>query len=185
VPKYYTGKGDDGTTGWLGKGRLEKSSLLIEVLGALDEVSSTLGLARSFSKNEAIIDVLLRVQQDLYLIMTEVAAPVGTEEPFARIGQDQVKWLEVKIDSFSEIRTSPGEFILPGDSQVGAFLDIARTTVRRSERRLAELNNQGGLANPSLMRYINRLSSLCFVMELLENSSTGDTQIHLAKSKEK
>ncbi|MGW8249300.1 MAG: ATP:cob(I)alamin adenosyltransferase, partial [Anaerolineales bacterium] len=76
----------------------------------------------------------------------------------------------------------PEEFILPGDSQAGALLSLARTVVRRAERRVADLFHAGEIENPDLLRYLNRLSSLCFVLELLENQAAGAQDTTLAKT---
>jgi cob(I)alamin adenosyltransferase len=78
----------------------------------------------------------------------------------------------------------PREFILPGDSQGGAAVSVARTLVRRAERRVAELLHQNLVENRELLRYLNRLSSLCFVLELLENGAAGQPTPTLARGDE-
>ncbi len=173
MPSFYTRSGDDGTTGQLGEGRLPKYHPRIETLGTLDEVSAALGLARALCKAAQNGPILIEVQRDVYAIMTEVAATEANAERFRTIDQGRVQWLEGKIDLVTSLAPIPAEFILPGDSLAGAALSLARTIVRRAERRLAELLDKGEVQNAFLMRYLNRLSSLCFALELLENQEAG------------
>ena len=96
------------------------------------------------------------------------------------IDASRVTWLEEQTDAISEIVEMPKEFILPGDSLAGAALSLARAIVRRAERRVVELRDEQEVSNLDLQRYLNRLSSLCFVLELLENIAAGH-QTTLAK----
>ena len=177
---FYTRTGDDGRTGQLGEGRLPKYHPRMEALGTLDEVSAALGLARSVCKAAQTGPILVDVQRDLYALMAEVAATPKNAEHFRTVDMSRVRWLESNIDMIAELVPTPAEFILPGDSLPGAVLSLSRTIVRQAERRLAELLDKGELNNPVLMQYLNRLSSLCFAMELLENQQVGNSTI-LAK----
>ena len=181
MSSFYTRAGDDGTTGQLGEGRLPKYHLRIEALGTLDEASASLGLARALCKSSQTAPILVEVQRDLYAIMAEVAATPQNAEHFRAINPPRVQWLESQIDAIAELAPIPAEFILPGDSLAGAALSLSRTIVRRAERRLAELLEKGEIENPVLLQYLNRLSSLCFAMELLENQQSGNTNM-LAKT---
>jgi cob(I)alamin adenosyltransferase len=113
--------------------------------------------------------------------MAEVAATPENADRFHFIDGTRVKWLEEQTDSFSEVVEMPKEFILPGDSLAGAALSLARAIIRRAERRVVELYDTEEVINPDLQRYLNRLSSLCFVLELLENQTAGH-KTSLAKS---
>jgi cob(I)alamin adenosyltransferase len=166
---FYTRTGDDGTTGLLGEGRLPKYHPRLEALGALDEASAALGLARALCKAPQSGPILVDVQRDLYHLMAEVAATPENVQRFRTVDQTRVKWLESQADALAALISVPDEFILPGDSLAGAALALARTIVRRAERRLAELLDKGEVSNPVLLQYLNRLSSLCFALELLEN----------------
>jgi len=165
--------GDDGTTGLLGEGRLPKYHPRLEALGALDEASAALGLARAFSLAAQTGPVLAQAQRDLYALMAEVAATPENVEKFRSLGAGHLEWLESQARAISALVDLPGEFILPGDTQSGAALDLARTVVRRAERRVAELLDKGELTNRLLLQYLNRLSTLCFSLELLENQQAG------------
>mgnify|MGYP003401825541 CR=1 FL=1 len=170
---FYTRSGDDGTTGLLGEGRVAKTHPRIEALGALDESTATLGLARAQARDPRCEEILLEVQRDLYKLMAEVAATPEQADKFRAIDAARVTWLEAQIESLSATMTMPREFILPGDSLAGAALSLARAVIRRAERRVVELVDAKEISNPDLGRYLNRLSSLCFVLELVENAAAG------------
>ncbi len=171
--EFYSRTGDDGTTGLLGEGRVAKTHPRIEALGALDESTATLGLARAQARDPHCERILLETQRDLYKLMTEVAATPENADKFHFIDSARVDWIEAQIEALSAIVTMPREFILPGDSLAGAALSMARAVIRRAERRVVELADAKILTNPDLGPYLNRLSSLCFVMELVENQAAG------------
>ncbi len=178
---FYTRNGDDGFTGLLGEGRIPKEEARIEALGTLDEATAALGLARSLIQDQTLQQVILRIQRDLYLLMAEVAATPENAARFRKINSASVVWLEQQTDSFAHYVTLPNEFILPGDTPTGAALSLARTVIRRAERRVAALFHQNLLENTELLRYLNRLSSLCFVLELYVYQSGGVDHPTLAK----
>lgn len=170
---FYTAKGDDGTTNLLGEGRVPKYHARMEALGALDEASAALGLARAQVGAPESASILLETQRDLYKLMAEVAATPANAERFRAIDKARVHWLEEQAQAVSGRVDVPKEFILPGETAGGAALSLARAIVRRAERRVVLLFDEGQISNPDLQRYLNRLSSLCFVLELLENQSAG------------
>jgi cob(I)alamin adenosyltransferase len=170
---FYTAKGDDGTTGLLGEGRVPKYHARMEALGALDEASAALGVARAQVNASETPPILIEVQRDLYKIMAEVAATPANAGRFRTIDKARVHWLEDQTGMISQNVEIPKEFILPGDTPGGAALSLGRAIVRRAERRVVALFDEGEIANPELQRYLNRLSSLCFLLELLENKSAG------------
>jgi cob(I)alamin adenosyltransferase len=169
---FYTRKGDDGTTGILGKGRIPKYHLRIETLGTLDESNATLGLARASVHDPRSAALLLETQRDLYRLMAEVAAAPENADQF-HFEEGRVQWIEEQTDLLSKTIEMPSEFIIPGDSTGGASLSLARAVVRRAERRVAELFDAEEITNPALQQYLNRLSSLLFVLELAENQAAG------------
>jgi cob(I)alamin adenosyltransferase len=178
---FYTTKGDDGTTGLLGEGRVPKYHARMEAVGALDEASAALGLARAQCSAPQTAPILIEVQRDLYKLMAEVAATPENAERFRFIDAARVTWLEEQTDELSSIVEMPKQFILPGDTLGGAALSLARAIVRRAERRVVNLFDDEEVGNADLQRYLNRLSSLCFVLELLENQHAGK-KTTLAKS---
>jgi cob(I)alamin adenosyltransferase len=178
---FYTSKGDDGTTNLLGEGRVAKYHARIEAVGTLDESTAALGLARAQCLDPRSGPILLEAQRDLYKLMAEVASTPENAQKFHFIDAARVKWLEEQTDALSETIEMPREFILTGDSLSGAALSLARAIIRRAERRVVELYDEQEVINPDLQRYLNRLSSLCFVLELVENTAAGH-RTTLAKS---
>lgn len=171
--RFYTRTGDNGTTGLLGEGRVPKTHPRIETLGTLDESTAALGLARIQALDPRCGTILLEAQRDVYKLMAEVAATPDQADRFRFIDPVRVKWIESQIDMLAATVNMPSEFIIPGDSLGGAALSLARAVVRRAERRVVELFEAKEISNPELPRYLNRLSSLCFVLELVENAAAG------------
>ncbi len=170
MDKLYTKTGDDGMTSWLGSGRLAKDHPRIEAVGAVDEATAALGLARATCQAPPAASLLEAVQRDLYRLMAEVAADPQHAERFRKIDEERVAWLEQETDRLTAGLEPPTDFILPGETFGSGALAVARTIVRRAERRVATLQRQGLIDNPALLRYLNRLSSLCFALELAENA---------------
>lgn len=173
MPKMYTRTGDDGTTGVFGNERLAKYHPRLETIGTLDEASASLGLARAMSRSPKVKSILAETQNDLYTMMAEVAALPENGYRFPVLDLQRVHWLELQIDTISARLPMPQGFILPGDTRPGAALSIARTVVRRAERRVAQLIATGELTSQVILPYLNRLSSLCFILELEANHAAG------------
>ncbi len=171
--KFYTTKGDEGYTGLLGKERVAKYHPRIEAIGAIDEATAALGLARSQTCSPEIASILLSIQKDFYLLMGEIAAGKQNAKRFQSIDANKVAWLEEQIDRIGKQIQMPDDFIVPGNTPAGAAIAMARTIVRRSERLTAVLLHKEEIGNRELYRYLNRVSSLCFVLELFEYSVSG------------
>jgi cob(I)alamin adenosyltransferase len=171
---FFTGKGDDGYTGLLGEGRVPKYHPRTEAVGAIDEATAALGVARSSSSSPDTREMIMSIQRDLYGLMAEVSATADNAARFRFVDASRVAWLEETTDAISSKVEMPNEFILTGDSPAGALIGLARTIVRRAERRVAELIHNDLIENGELLRYLNRLSSLCFVLELWENQLAGN-----------
>jgi cob(I)alamin adenosyltransferase len=160
---FYTRRGDEGYTGLLGEGRVPKEDLRMETLGAIDEAGAALGLARAHVSSAGTAALILQVQRDLYGLMGEVAATPENAVRFRVIDAQKVSWLEAQVDALTAQVEIPREFIVPGDTAQGAFLDVARTVVRRAERLLTRLAADEPV-NPAALRYVNRLSDHLFVL---------------------
>jgi cob(I)alamin adenosyltransferase len=166
--KYlFSARGDDGKTGLMGTGRYPKSELRFEVLGTIDEASASIGFAKSLLSSTELVQILTQVQRDLYLMMGEISVEPGKESTEIYICEDKIDWLEKQIHTICETSESPKGFIIPGDSKEDAALDMARTVIRRAERRLVEFMDSGGYNNLVARQYLNRLSSLIFCFELV------------------
>jgi cob(I)alamin adenosyltransferase len=179
---FYTRTGDEGTTGLLGEGRVPKFDERIEALGAVDEATAAIGLARASAQYPQTAQLLLEAQRDLYKLMAEVGATPENASKFRAIDESRVKWLEEQTDALEKSVELPREFILPGDVPASAALALARTIVRRAERRVVAIFHAGKLENQHLLAYLNRLSSLIFMLELAENARAGQ-KTNLAKAK--
>jgi cob(I)alamin adenosyltransferase len=169
MDSFYSRKGDDGYTNLLGEGRVPKFHPQPEAYGSVDEVSSVLGLAKSLSDSTNIKELTTEIQRDLYHLMAELAATKKNAEKFRKIDPSRVEWLEAQIKDFGSDIEMPDEFIIPGDSKAGAAFDLSRTVTRRAERAVAKLYLENTLENSDLLKYLNRLSSLCFILSLWEN----------------
>jgi cob(I)alamin adenosyltransferase len=170
----YTGRGDDGFTGLLGRERVPKYDLRPEAYGTVDEAQAAMGVARAAAQNPRTKEILLDAQRDLYLLMAELAA--ATPEAAARVNglpRGRVGWLEGTIDELVTKLPPLRVFVVPGDSPANAALHLARAVVRRAERQVARLVHQGDVPNPELMPYLNRLSSLLFVLTRWEDTQAG------------
>jgi cob(I)alamin adenosyltransferase len=165
VVKIYTRGGDDGTTGLYFGGRVPKSSQPIEVNGAVDEAQAALGWARSLSeKTSRMNELLISIERDLWVLMAEVATlPENRRKLVAEkslITAAMVERLEHEIDALADETTMPTDFLVPGENQLSAALDVARTGVRRAERVAVTYP----LENSLVTQYLNRLSDLVWAM---------------------
>jgi cob(I)alamin adenosyltransferase len=166
MKKFYTSEGDDGTTGLLGEERVPKNHPRIQAVGAVDEASAALGLARAQSDNPDLNQLVKNVQEDLNQIMTLLVLVKPNPDKFPDLQKSRVLWLEEMIKQYGGVIEPPPGFILPGESVPSAAFGLARTIVRRAERRVIQLHQDGYLVSEMILPYLNRLSSLCFVLEL-------------------
>ncbi|OQA43012.1 MAG: Cob(I)yrinic acid a,c-diamide adenosyltransferase [Chloroflexi bacterium ADurb.Bin325] len=178
--KWYTRTGDDGFTGVLGRGRVPKYALRPEAYGTVDEVSAVLGLARAQARDERVRGLLLTIQRDLYGLMADLATQpeTATRPPWLKI--ERLAWLEEEVEALDGEVEMPKAFIVPGDSVAGAVLEIGRTVVRRAERLVARLSHEGELRDDTPLKYLNRLSSLLFLLARLEDRAGGADHFTLA-----
>jgi cob(I)alamin adenosyltransferase len=178
--KIYTRDGDDGTTGLYFGGRTNKNSDQIEVNGAVDEAQSSLGWARSLADpGSRLNELLISVERDLWVLMSEVAtAPENRYKLAANktlVTSEMILRLESEIDALAEEIEMPKEFVVPGENQLSAALDVARTVIRRAERIAVGYP----LADSFVVAYLNRLSDLAWTMaRYAEGSQHRTTKIH-------
>jgi cob(I)alamin adenosyltransferase len=183
MTKLFTGKGDDGTTGLLGNERVIKSDMRIETIGTLDELNAFLGNARANIAEVRVKNTLVEIQRDLYKIMTDVAVTKSAEGKFQPFPSSRVSFLEDTIDEISQTTEIPNEFIIPGETRQSALFSICRAVARRAERHLVDLTSRDELKNPEILRYINRLSSLLFLLEIKFSKTGRDKNLRYAKVK--
>jgi cob(I)alamin adenosyltransferase len=178
--KVYTRKGDDGTTQLLfaGRERVEKSSLRVNAYGEMDEAVAALGVARADANDAGEAEVaalLLRLQRELFVLNAELATPPERsdrlEAGVTLVTGQMVEALESDIDALTGAFEQPKDFIVPGNTRLGASLDLAARVVRRGERAIDALArgshgdpDEGSEVRPEARRYVNRLADLVWVM---------------------
>jgi cob(I)alamin adenosyltransferase len=168
--RIYTRKGDTGDTGLLfGGARISKAALRTDAYGTTDEAVSALGLARAaLGPDHPLTELVLRLQRELFVVGAELATHDerrGRLTPGSSLVMaEMVTALEGEIDRLEERHPMPAEFVLPGETAAGAALDLARTSVRRAERRAVGLAEAGSLTGSQVVPYLNRLADLLFVM---------------------
>jgi cob(I)alamin adenosyltransferase len=166
--KIYTRKGDDGTTSlWYG-GRIPKHHRRTEAYGSLDEACSALGLARAFcaAKDAELAADILHLQDNIFVAGAELAtaseAADRLQDGISRTSESMVKGIEQRIDHYMSQVNLPAQFVIPGGNRLSAQLDVARTVIRRAERSIAALADEGELASETVLRVVNRASDLAF-----------------------
>lgn len=159
----FSKKGDQGETSLLIGGRVSKASLRPEAYGTLDEASSALGLAKVFTKNEAIVKMIAAVQDDLLLLGAELSCedPAGGNY---RIGAELTERLEKWIEELQREVPLPRCFICPGGNPASASVDLARTMIRRAERRVVAMKEAGMVIRAEVHAYLNRLADFLFTL---------------------
>ena len=171
LSKIYTRTGDDGTTG-LGDGsRTQKDSLRVEAYGTVDELNSTLGLLVANLENPGIVSVLVDIQHDLFDLGGELCVP-GME----LIKDRHIDRLERELDRLNADLPPLKDFILPGGSMTAAQAHLSRTICRRAERRVISLARQEPVNEP-VIRYLNRLSDLLFVIARTVARASGAGEV--------
>ena len=173
--KIYTKYGDEGETSLLYGGRVSKNDPHTEAYGITDEAVSTMGLARALSQDGRVKDILRELQRELFTVGAELATDPQRYDLFMRhfkpITPEMVVRMEELIDDLERGMEKPNVFILPGGSPGSAALDVARCMIRTAERRVVALKEQGKLTNPDILRYMNRLGDLLFVLARYEDRS--------------
>jgi cob(I)alamin adenosyltransferase len=178
LSRIYTRTGDDGTTGLADGSRVAKDSPRIEAIGAVDEVNSALGVLLSESLPEDIRACLTGVQHDLFDVGGELSVPghvVMKDEHVAR--------LERYLDRWNADLPPLKDFILPGGARPAALAHAARAACRRSERALVALSREGSVP-PAVLKYVNRLSDLLFVVARTLNRSAGQSDVLWKQNRE-
>ena len=172
ITKVYTRTGDKGETGLVGGKRESKDSPRIEAYGAIDELNSIVGLARVFNEecldggdaHEFLNGVLCQIQDELFDLGSELATPPDFfQEGMYRVGADEIERIEKLIDRCQKDLEPLKSFILPGGGRIGAYLHQCRTVCRRAERDILRLSRTEEI-NDGVLKYVNRLSDLFFVL---------------------
>jgi cob(I)alamin adenosyltransferase len=179
LTRIYTKTGDDGTTSLGDMSRTSKNDPRLEAYATVDEANSAIGvvLALGGLKDDEIIKLLVRVQNDLFDVGADLCTPIvdnPSTEPL-RVLESQIDYLEKQIDKYNESLQPLRTFVLPSGTPASALMHVARTVVRRAERNTWHaIHSFGGGVNPVTAKYLNRLSDLLFVLARTANKEIGD-----------
>ncbi|TMD08986.1 MAG: cob(I)yrinic acid a,c-diamide adenosyltransferase [Chloroflexi bacterium] len=172
-----TKTGDRGQTGLLYGGRVSKTDLRTEAYGAVDETISALGLARALTRHDTRRSTILRVQRELFTVGAELATDASEYDTlrkhFLVVTEAMTQQLEDEIGRLEAVVPLADGFVIPGGTSAAAALDVARTVCRRAERRIVAVQEAGMLPNPEVLRYVNRLSDLLFMLARAEEGKAS------------
>ena len=172
MARVTTRTGDEGYTDLLGAGRVPKYHRRPTAFGTLDEATSSLGLARAHATSRLLKDRLYSFQKDLYVMMAELATtPENYDKVDFKVRPGDVARLDQIGEEIKSQVEIGKEFVVPGTTVTGACLDVARTIVRRAERLVARLYHDGDVTNVEVLRYLNRLSDVLFLLARQEEAS--------------
>lgn len=186
MPKIYTKRGDDGTTGLLYGGRVAKDDLRTAVYGTLDETVSALGVARAGGLVPQVEEIVVRLQREMFVVGAQLATSADNqsklEEGVSKVTPAMTETAEKDIDRLLDEHPLRQEFILPGETSGSAGLDLARSVIRRAEREAVAMDREGYVPDPEILRYLNRVSDLLFALARYHEAESGKTA---APSREK
>lgn len=178
LTRIYTRTGDDGATNLAGGGRVGKDDPQVDACGDVDELNSALGAALAAGVVDELAASLRRVQSELLNLGGElslIGAPEGRRPPQPLIQPRHIEALERECDHFNSSLGPLSDFILPGGAPGAAALHLARVICRRAERKVVALSRRVP-TSPDILRYLNRLSDLLFIMARFENRARGVTE---------
>jgi cob(I)alamin adenosyltransferase len=158
-----TKRGDGGQTGLAGGIRVSKASLRVETYGTVDELNSTLGLARSICEDQDLSERTKRIQQELFLVGSGLATPPESRKGQVPVTPEMVEALTTQVHELETIEGLVSDWSLPGENPAGAAFDLARTVCRRAERCVVRLMDAGEVVEPNVLAYLNRLSDLLWL----------------------
>ncbi len=179
LTRIYTKTGDDGTTSLGDMSRTSKNDPRLEAYATVDEANSSIGVAIAMGgrSDDAIHQLLIRIQNDLFDVGADLCTPIIDNPPVEplRVSQEQIDYLESQIDLYNEDLSPLRSFVLPSGAPESALLHVARTVVRRAERcTWHAIHSFGSGVNPLTAQYLNRLSDLLFVLARVANKTVGD-----------
>ncbi len=174
ITRVYTKTGDGGQTSLVGGSRVDKDSARVSAYGDVDELNSALGVARAFCNGGELESIILEIQNDLFILGSDLASPAGVDSP--RIDESRAEKLEAWIDRHLEQMETLKEFILPAGKPAGAFFHLSRSICRRAERSAVALMKKEKTSQAAAI-YLNRLSDLLFVLARAANIRDGFAEV--------
>ncbi len=172
-----TKKGDTGYTSLLNGEWVPKCHLRTEAAGALDEANSLLALARASAKDDRLKKIILQAQKHLYLIGAEVSNPKEGGRPLKKtISETDVNWLDRLVEKYEEALALPPGFVAFGQEETSSHMNVARTAVRKAERIVVKMKTESMIENDYILKYLNRLSDLVFLLACFEEQEQNRRQ---------
>ncbi|HPI20154.1 MAG TPA: cob(I)yrinic acid a,c-diamide adenosyltransferase [Candidatus Kapabacteria bacterium] len=178
--KIYTKTGDDGTTGLFNGKRVYKYSARVECYGTIDELNSIIGIVISLSPPAALVPVLKKISNTLFVLGSDFATPLDSAQQIERISESNIIFLEELIDEYTEHLPKLQKFILPGGTLPASFLHQARTVCRRAERLAVKVSSEEHI-NSNALVYLNRLSDFLFTAARFANFLENKEEIFWEK----
>ena len=172
MSNFYTGKGDGGSTSIMNGSKLGKSDILMECIGDLDELNSSIGISLFYVHDEQTRDSLRLIQNELFSLGALLAAVDSKEFTKAKIEKKQIERLELEIENMSGKMPELKKFVLPAGSEESSHLHLSRSIARRAERHAVAAAKSYAIP-PELLAYLNRLSSYLFVVAIYLNHKNG------------
>jgi cob(I)alamin adenosyltransferase len=182
MARIYTKTGDDGTTGLLYGGRVNKGDELVEVFGDIDESVATVGIARANCPDELLAYLLLGIQRELFVVAADLAANPPQRHRLvpgkSMVTAEMVDALEQSIDALVTQRPLRPVFVVPGSTPAEAAIDFARAVIRRAERHVVRARAAGHLISGDVLGYLNRLSDLLYVIARQSAGAASEPASH-------
>ena len=158
-----TMRGDGGETSLAGGVRVSKGSLRVDTYGTIDELNSSIGLARAICDDKDMAAFAKTVQRDLFMIGSSLATPPESPKPQLAIGLEMIDRLTTEVHRLEAIEGMLADWSIPGELETAAAFDVSRTICRRAERALVRLQESGTVVQPAILAYVNRLSDLLWL----------------------
>lgn len=168
-----TQRGDSGQTGLAGGIRVSKASIRVESYGSVDELNSTLGMARALCENTDLEERTKRIQQELFRVGSALATPPESRKAQVPITREMVDALTAQVHELEATEGLVSDWSLPGENLSGAAFDLARTVCRRAERAAVRLQESGEDVEPMVLAYLNRLSDLLWLYARMVELADG------------
>jgi len=159
-----TKRGDSGQTGLVGGIRISKSNLRLEAGGTIDELNSSMGFARSICEDTQICDLVKTIQRELFIVGSSLATPPTSKKSPPNITTDMVETLTKHVQHIETTQNISFKWSLPGENNITAAFDVARTVCRRAERIIVRLRESGEQIDSNILPYVNRLSDLLWLV---------------------
>jgi cob(I)alamin adenosyltransferase len=168
-----TRRGDGGETGLGGGGRISKADARVEAYGAIDEVNTMIGLARALCEDAEVCGELRAIQRELFAVGSAISTKPESHKPIPEITKAMVERLDVLVERWESESGVLRDWSIPGEYRGSAALDVARAIARRAERAAVRYVTGGGVVQPAVLEYLNRLSDVLWIAARVVEARAG------------